>query len=105
MAEWTEEELEYLKEHYGKVSSEEIAKHLKRSRRAVLRKAYELRRAGLMEKVSGYEFLKKDLNLCKNVCKVRTPAGEGLSGQKLFYCPRWKIVVGEDSLALGCNGG
>lgn len=47
MATWSESDLDYLKNNYGKISSEEIAKYLKRSSNSIRHKA---RRIGLAEK-------------------------------------------------------
>lgn len=47
MATWSESDLDYLKNNYGKIASEKIAKHLKRSSNAVRHKA---QRMGFSEK-------------------------------------------------------
>lgn len=47
MTTWTESDLDYLKNNYGKIASEKIAKHLKRSSNSVRHKA---QRMGLAEK-------------------------------------------------------
>ncbi|GMC10399.1 hypothetical protein K5E_25380 [Enterococcus thailandicus] len=47
MATWSESDLDYLKNNYGKIASEEIAKYLKRSSNSIRHKA---QRMGLAEK-------------------------------------------------------
>lgn len=90
---WTDNEIKFLRENLDKYTWAQIAEKLGRSKKAVEAKAKQL---GLKKKQVPPPEVPERITCV--LCKRRKEVGVSGSGQRLYYCPYYKITIGEEAL-------
>jgi hypothetical protein len=93
---WDDSKIEFLKKNYLSMTYEELSKHLGICVKAIRRKLSKLglKKVYIRQSFEPKEETKKILT-CNDICKRRKPAGIGLSGNEIYYCPVFHITMGK----------